>query len=143
MKQILLCLLLSLAATSFAQDTDTTKHILATDYLKKSKNQKTAAWIMLIGGTVATTIGIGVALGSGLDCVFGDPNCGRNQTLADVLSITGSAAVLGSIPLFIAAGKNRRKAAASVSFKMENATNIYQYAVTNARYPAVAIQIRL
>lgn len=56
MKQILLYLLLSLAATSFAQYTDTTKHTLATDYLKKSKQKKTTGWIVFSGGVALGTI---------------------------------------------------------------------------------------
>lgn len=147
MKQILLFLFLGLSATSFAQQADTTKHTPATDYLKKSKNQKTAGWILLGGGALMTTIGTVVVANDITDELVNifDPNppAKKNETLGSVLFYGGLVAVAGSIPLFIAAGKNRRKAAASVSFKMENATNIYQYAVTNARYPAVALQIRL
>ena len=63
--------------------------------------------------------------------------------IGEVMNYTGLAAMVGSIPLFIASGRNRRKAAASVSFKMENATMISQWAVSNNRYPAVALRIRL
>jgi hypothetical protein len=75
-----------------------------------------------------------------------DPNpppANNDGTLGAVLAYGGLLAMAGSIPLFIAAGKNRRKAAASVSFKMENATIISQWAVSNNRYPAVAIRVRL
>jgi len=140
MKLTCLLLMLVLSIRIFGQQTTP---VVNTDYLKKSKSQKTIAWVLLGGGSVLTTIGLGVALSGGLDCAFGDPNCDRNQTLANILAISGSAAILGSIPLFIAAGKNKRKAAASVFFKMENSTNIYQYAGFNSRYPAVAILVRL
>ena len=98
---------------AFAQTTisDTTIHVLTKeDYLRKSKNQKTAAGVMLIGGTVTMTVGVGIALGGGgLDCAFGTPDCKKNQTLAGILFYSGSVAILGSIPLFIAAGKNKKR----------------------------------
>ena len=146
MKQILLSfLLLSLAATCFAQYADTTKQSIATNYLKKSKNQKTAAWLLVGGGAVVTTVGMVVGFGEVTDAIITSFS-GEEQSsfsAGALLTLTGLTAMVGSIPLFIAAGKNRRKAAASVSFKVENATNIYQLAVTNTRYPAVAIHIRL
>ena len=67
----------------------------------------------------------------------------KNDGIKGAFGLSGMISILGSIPVFIAAGKNKRKAAASVSFKMENATNIYQSAFTNTRYPVLAIQIRL
>ncbi len=142
MKQILLSfLLLSLVATCFAQYADTTKHILATDYLKKSKKQKTAGWILLGGGTLITGIGVVVGAATAVgELIYGES---KSVTAGEILIPVGLLSMAGSIPLFIASGKNRRKAAASVSFKMENATNIYQCSLTSASYPAVAIHIRL
>ena len=57
--------------------------------------------------------------------------------------VTGLASMAGSIPLFIAAGKNRRKAAAAVSFKMENSTIIDQWAISARQYPAITISLSL
>lgn len=108
MRSIFLILLLTVFVLQ--STSQTTTPLTKEDYLRKSKKQKTAALVMLIGGAVATTIGVGVALGGGLDCAWGDPNCGKNQTLADILIYSGSAAILGSIPLFIAAGRNKKKA---------------------------------
>ena len=104
MKPLLLfSLALSFFIHSLAQYPETSIHKMATDYLKKSKNQKTAGWVMLSGGAIATAIGLAV----------------------------------------IASGKNRKKAAAAVSFKMENATIIQQWIVCISRYPAIALQFRL
>ncbi|HVE61631.1 MAG TPA: hypothetical protein VNA26_07425 [Chitinophagaceae bacterium] len=119
-----------------------TTPVVNTDYQQKSKNQKTAAWIMLIGGTVATTIGFGVAVSGGLDCAFGDPRCGKDQTLADVLAISGSAAMLGSIPLFIAAGRNKKKAM-SVSVSWQPAPSIIKNNLAHKTVPSITLKIGL
>ena len=148
MKKIMIyVMLLLLSATSFSQQNNPSQPFTREDYLKKSKNQKTAGWILLGGGAVMSAIGSVVLLNEVADIYVNifDPNpppANNDETLGSVLFVGGVLAMAGSIPLFIAAGKNRRKAAASVSFKMENATNIYQCAVTNTRYPAVAVQIR-
>jgi len=148
MKQILLfCFVLGFTTNSQAQYADTTKHTLATDYLKKSKNQKKVAWIMLGGGATFVLTSFIIQRGEleGFTGSFGGFRTEeyKNDGIKGAFGLSGTISMLGSIPVFIAAGKNKRRAAASVSFKMENATNIYQWAVTNTRYPAVAIQIRL
>jgi len=119
-----------------------TTPVVNTDYLQKSKNQKTAAWIMLIGGTVATTIGFGVAVSGGLDCAFGDLRCGKDQTLTDVLAISGSAAMLGSVPLFIAAGRNKKKAM-SVSLSGQPAPRIIKNNLAHKTVPSITLKIGL
>ena len=106
-------LLLAFPATSFCQKTNDSVPVIKTDYLTKSKNQKTAGWVLLGGGTAL--IGIGFLVGDSKESTFDD--------------------AIGSIPLFIASGKNKRKALnMSANFKMENATN---------SYPAVAFKIKL
>ena len=146
MKLLLIVILLLVVSTaSFSQWADTSSAIHETDYLRKSKNQKTAAWILLGGGALVTTVGIAVGLAETTEAVLGAFS-GEEQSsfsAGAALTLTGLVAMVGSIPLFIAAGKNRRKAAASVSFKMENSTNLYQYTVSNTRYPAVVVRIVL
>jgi hypothetical protein len=139
MKLPCLVLMLLLSIHVFGQQTTP---VVNTDYLKKSKSQKTTAWILLAGGTVLTTIGAGVALGGGLDCAYGNPTCGKDQTLAVVLTISGSAAVLGSIPLFIAAGRNKRKAV-SVSFKNEKSLQVQNHSLVYQPLPSLTLKITL
>lgn len=145
MKQILLfLLLLSFTITTMAQYADTTGYVPATDYLKKSKNQRTAAWIMVSGGALLSGIGLAVTA-KDVDDIFTNAFGGADKKVGsagEILIYSGLAVMAGSIPFFIAAGKSRRKAAASVSFKMENATIISQGVVSNNRYPAVTMQIR-
>jgi len=52
--------------------------------------------------------------------------------------------MVGSIPLFIASGKNKRKAmAAGAFFKMESAPVFSGYNVAYVSYPAISIKVDL
>lgn len=49
--------MLAIIVTSFSQQTDVTASALTkTDYLKKSKSQKSGAWLLLGGGTTVLVI---------------------------------------------------------------------------------------
>src|SRR6187455_2516654 len=113
-KSILYFLLLALPAASFCQKTNDTIPAVKTDYLLKSKNQKTAAWVLLGGGTAL--IGIGFLIGDSKNATFDDAATGA------VLGGIGLLSTIGSIPLFIASGKNKRRATRGTTFiKMEDA----------------------
>jgi len=58
MKKIIAFLtLLIIGMSCFSQQTDSLQSI-KTDYLRKSKNQKTAAWVLLGGGIAMTITGM-------------------------------------------------------------------------------------
>jgi len=133
-------MLLLLSATAFSQQSNPSKPLTRADYLQKSKNQKTAGWILLGSGAVLSVTGLVIYRNSIEDS--NNPFEFLKGKGAGASAI-GFLAMAGSIPLFIASGKNRRKAEASVSFKMENATLIGKCAVSNNRYPAVGILVRL
>ena len=98
-----LTLLILLASHSLRAQTKDT-------WLLKSKHQKTAAWIMLGGGTTLFIVG-GVVAAHGLFDLVSDPGKADNNVgVGGVLAITGGAAMLGSIPLFIASSKNKHRA---------------------------------
>ncbi len=74
------------------------------DYLKKSKNQKTTAWILLGGGVAMTVIGL---------ATFSSSWDNESNTKTDVsgfIALGGVASSLISIPFFISSGRNARKA---------------------------------
>lgn len=74
-------------------------------YLQKSKNQNTAAWILLSAGGLMTIIGA-VSFNDSWD------NGSASSTdTAGFIMLGGVASSLVSIPLFISSGKNARKAA--------------------------------
>ena len=94
-KTIIGAMLLVLATVSFSQQTNPTQPLTREDYLKKSKSQKITAFVLL--GAGVTTLAI----------------ISKGNTSFDVLgtlAVAGTLSTLGSIPVFIASGRNKRKA---------------------------------
>ena len=122
-------LMLVLPVISFCQKTNDSVPVVKTDYLAKSKSQKTAAFILLgIGVTTLTIAAVG-----DLDL----------DVLGTVVIVGGIATVV-SIPLFIASGKNKRKAMkASAFIKMETVPSIQKQSYIQNSYPAIAFKINL
>ena len=116
-----------------------------TNYLQKSKNQKTAAWILLGSGAVIDIIAIATFPKdyNTLD-VFGNnsPAAERQANTSTWLLIAGTATMLASIPFFILSHVNKKKAV-SVTInpqQLRQLKNKYQYSVN---YPALTFKIRL
>lgn len=126
-KPILLFVLLTLTVTSFCQKINPSQTLTKQDYLKKSKNQKTAAWICLGSGAVLFAIATPGEV---------------SLDILPVLVIGGGALVAGSIPLFIASGKNKRKAM-NISFKIQRSPQLLQSGLSYQNIPAVSIKIGL
>ena len=137
-KIIILTMLLIIATTTFSQQTKPSPTITKQDYLKKSRHQKTAAWIVLGGGLLST----------GLGSIRFKPNDtwggGNDQptTGSTVFLVTGLAAIGASIPFFISASKNKKKAA-DVSFRMEKAPQIQQGSFVYRSYLALSFRLNL
>lgn len=132
-KIIVFALLLMVSVVSFSQPTTETP-MVKTDYLQKSKNQKTTAWVLLGGG--AGFILVGVLIGNGKEASFDDVGTGV------VLGGIGALSMLGSIPLFIASGKNKRKAM-SMSFKNEMIPQLQNGSFVNRSIPSLSLKISL
>jgi len=101
--------------------------------MQKSKNQQTAAWIMLGGGLTMAVIGM----------------VGVNETLFDdaantygAVWLTGVGLALGSIPVFIASSHNARKAA-TLSLKNQRVLVPQQNSFVFKAQPAVTLSIPL
>ena len=133
-KDIFYFLLLALPVTSFCQKTNDTVPSIKTDYLVKSKNQKTAAWVLLGGGVAL--IGTGFLVGDGKEASFDDAATGA------VLAGIGVLSTIGCIPLFIASGKNKRRAMKATTFiKMETAPSFQKQIFKQALYPAFSLSL--
>ena len=109
MKSTFLALLLTLSINLFSQQITPAPTLLKQDYLKKNKHQKTTAWILLGGGTVAWLAGASKYMNQNDDIDGG----------GEVVMVVGGLAGLSSIPFFIMASKNKKKA---MSFSFKNGT---------------------
>jgi hypothetical protein len=142
MKKIIpLFLLLAFSNVSFCQQTNPAPTLTKQDYLKNSKNQKTTAWIMAGGG--ASLIIIAAATTTVEDYgnyIFGGDESGFNN--GATLFTIGGLSMLGSIPFFIASGKNNRRAM-SVSFKNETVPQIQKNSIAYENVPSIALKISL
>jgi len=146
MKKIIVSLTaLIIGMSCFCQRADSLQAI-KTDYLRKSKNQKTAAWVLLGGGIALTVTGMIIYSNAYTNAVENDPwyfGTDANPTGA-VIATVGLLSSAGSIPLFIASGKNKKRALAiSTSFKMEKASMVQRAMVVRRSYPALSIRIGL
>jgi hypothetical protein len=146
MKKIIVSLTaLIIGMSCFCQHADSLQSIKA-EYLKQSKNQKTAAWVLLGGGIAMTITGMIIFSNDYNNAVLDDPwavGTNTNPTGA-VIGTVGLLSCAGSIPLFVASGKNKKRAMAiSTSFKLEKASVIQGPAFVKKSYPALSVKIGL
>ena len=147
---IILTMLLAFTTVSLAQQTapiqqQTTpnQNWKDSDLYKKSKTQKTVAWVLLGSGT-ALFVG-------GLIAHYNYLNNNDNPfaeltetTTGEVVAGVGVLVASGSIPFFIASSKNKKKAkAASVFIDVERARVLQGTAFSNQPFPAVGVRIPL
>jgi hypothetical protein len=141
---IIIIVFLLIAGKAFNQVQPAT--LTKEDYLLKSRHQKTAAWILVAGGITSTTIAVTIALAEASTFAWriwlspDGPN--THQGLINALSITGTIALIGSIPLFIAASRNKHKAV-SLSFKNESSPQLYKRNFVYRAVPSLSLNISL
>ena len=144
-KNILISMLLILSAESFSQSAPETPTI-KTDYLKKSRTQQTTAWLLLSGGLVLVSVSAGISANetvtdlANILSLSGEEQ--KSTNTAEILGFTGLASMLGSIPLFIAARKNKKKAM-SLSFKNETLPQLHKGSFINQSVPSLTLKISL
>jgi len=135
-------MLLALSVASFSQQNDPAPTLTKQDYLKKSKTQKKTAWILLGGGAALTITGAAIP-NEVTD--YGNPLNPYDDKYSNNWSIligVGALAMLGSIPFFIASGKNKRKAM-NVSFKNELAPQVIESGFVYRTVPSLNLKINL
>ena len=139
MKKIIITLTcIVLAMQLFAQTTSnaTSKEY----YLKKSKTQKTIAWVM--AGAGAALITTGLIIGTNYAESNNPLNAIDKSAGPVILIVTGSASALGSIPLFISSAKNKKRAA-SVSLLNQHILMPQQNSIAFNMQPALSLKISL
>ena len=139
-KIILLIAFFALAFAAFSQQTTPSPTLTKQDYLKKSKRQKAAAWILVSSGAFFTLLGSIELNFAGSDSIDGtDPTKKSAKTIFKVIGLT---AVGVSIPFFISAAKNKKKAMA-LSFKNEISPQIYKTGFVYKPVPSLTLKISL
>ena len=141
MKQIILsAMLLILANSAFSQQNNPSPVLTKQDLLKKSKHQKTTAFIFLGAGTGLITTAVIIEpfynfkkVGSTL--MMPPPD----YTYKTIFFLTGLASMVASIPFVINSSKNKKKAA-GVSFRMEKVPVVQQQSLVYHSYPAFSLK---
>lgn len=133
---ILLCLLYFLNISAQNIESSPQQVLRLSD---KAKKQKSTGWILLGGGAGVTLIGAAIGVANVWDEILLEERGAVDA--ASVMVITGLVSMAGSIPFFIASGKNRKKAAALVFIKMENSSYVSQYTKTDINYPAITLSV--
>lgn len=136
-KVILLGTLLILAASSPGQQTPPTPTSPQEEYLRKSRSQKTGAWLLIGLGTVVFVSSAANNINSMFDA--------EAQT-HDAFYIASAASVAGAVYLFVAAARNRRKAegtSITPSVQMDSAPVPVPGGMSARSYPALGITVKL
>lgn len=128
-------LMLLVAIKSFSQQIDTTTMSRQATLLLKSKKQKSGAWTLLVGGTAF--VGLGFLIGNRNNSSFGEAGAGV------ILGGLGVLSTIGSIPLFIASGRNKRKAEAIVSLDVQEFRLSLSPGAVSGLYPSAQVKIKL
>ena len=142
---IISCLLVWVTI-SFSQQADPPQPVVQKDLLKKSKNQKKAAWILLGAGGAFIITDLIIPRGESkgfTGSYYGIPNIVeeyKNDGIKRAFGVTGVVSVLVSIPLFLASGKNKRKAM-KMSFKFQKAPQIQNTVKANRTIPSLNLKI--
>jgi len=126
-----LIVLSTIVSTAFSQSTTS----IQTDYLLKSKKQKTAAFVLLGGGEGLALVGTAIGVSSWdeeIVGVVGEGEDDKSFMAGGIMMVTGLAAMVGSVPLFIASSRNKKKAhAASATIKLETMPVVYRQEFAN------------
>src|SRR5688572_3672925 len=150
-KAITLTLLLAFVTVSFSQQAVQKHSLTQADYLQKSKKQKKTAMIFLGGGAALIVTGLVIPQGEPTGFQF-DPISGgfyeghKNDGIKGALVLTGVVSMLGSIPFFIASGKNKKRAKAnqaSVFINMERTPVLQGTSIINQSFPVIGLQIKI
>ena len=133
MKKIILgIMLLMLATISFSQQNNPSPALTKQEYLIKSKHQKITAFCLAGGGIIVWLAGVSKNMNQNDDIDGG----------GEVAMAIGSIAALASIPMFIIASKNKRKAA-SISFKNEPSLQVQKNSFVYRAVPSLTFKLQL
>ncbi len=143
-KIITLMLSIVMATTSFGQQAKSLQPLTPEDYLKKSKNQKKAANIMLIGGAACIAIGILIPKGEVTNPGFIFTTEYKNDGIRGNFIGVGILSMLSSIPFYLLSSKNKQKASiATVSINNQKMLFFQQNVRVFRMQPTVTFKLEL
>ncbi len=133
-------MLLILANSAFSQQNNPSPVLTKQDLLKKSKHQKTTAFIFLGAGTGLITTAVII------EPFYNFKKVGSTLMMPPldyiyktIFFLTGLASMVASIPFVINSSKNKKKAA-GVSFRMEKVPVVQQQSLVYHSYPAFSLK---
>ena len=140
-KLIFLIALFSILTKAFNQQNEAKKmEVTKQEYLKKSKSQIITGTILLSGGAILIGAGLSTILENGIVNLF-EQDAKKNNS-GEVLTVLGIISIGGSIPLFISAGKNKRKAI-SLSVKNQPSQVLQNNQLYTKMTPSLTFKINL
>lgn len=146
-KNILFGILLIIVITGYTQEIKPRTFFTKQDYLRKSKQQKTVAWVLAGSGSALSIIGglkfleEAVKVRNSVIPLPGQPIPDEAKVNgAGILILIGGAAIISSVPLFVASGKNKKRAAV-VTFKNIPIMVLQRSNLVNAYTPSVNVTI--
>jgi uncharacterized membrane protein YfcA len=135
MKKIyLLSLGLSLTIVTVAQQNPATAAAVKTEYFSKSHTQKTLAWVLM--GTGITTVVVGTVVTAAYLPV--DILVGQSPSIFPI--VAGLGLMAGSVPLFMASARNKRKGV-TVSFKHEFVPQLQSRDIVKIPVPELSLAL--
>ena len=149
MKKIFSCIVLTIVAFHlYSQEMQPVENKpVKTDYLAKSKKQRTVGWILTGTGIIATSFGYAMIMkdfGEGLGNAFSmNPSepPENNSDAVVVLYGTGLAMLATGISFLSIAKKNKRKAL-SMSFINETSQQLRYNTVMNTSVPSLCLRLQ-
>lgn len=109
-------------------------------YLQKSKSQRTAAFVILGVGYAVDIIALATFPKD--YGVLNTPEQNRQAKNAAWIFVAGTVTMLASIPFFVNAHANKKKAL-RMSVKVEDLPPFKKYTPYNSSYPALALKLNL
>lgn len=132
MKNLLLGMMLFLCLGANAQVENGSTY---EEYMRKSKNKKTAAWVMLGGGAAVGITGLAISIKH--FSLSGEAS--STEVAGASMFLAGAASMLGSIPFFVSSKKNKKKA---MQLQVQpEALRINNKNIPNTTYPALSVKI--
>ena len=143
MKKIIFSLTLLFFVLNLFSQAPTTPNHSRDYYLKKSKNQKKAANILLAGGAVCILTAFLIPKGEVTNEGWFYTEY-SNDGIKSAFGGIGGLSILGSIPFYILSSKNKRKAnAATISFNNHKVLSTQQNTFVLKTQPTLTLKIIL